>query len=291
MKEFLVFSDFELEFLKALGINFADHCFYNIDNNHAYFLTSARYKTLPEVYSATASFMAYEFKGKDGTIVFVRSNDGSNVIPVYVKYKDLIVEFGSAKYPLAKIPDDLSDESKEIINNLRSITVSIMKKKQFSSIYVSPVMDFNKIFRVNIWGRSPSVAGDSANIIGNMSGIEQTIDNKTTNYELSKESFQAVLNNTINEFFKDDERLRNLFLKFIPLFTKVFESSLYMPALCEDYYRDRIQLYRDLVQKNYDERTAEAKFILDNKTEDFNNQEAALNSMIEDYPIHNGIKK
>ena len=126
MKEFLTFSDLELDFLNKLGIYFHGNCFYYETDStyHVFNFTGSRYGVIPEfdiIEHQGSNNYIYEFKGKYGRLLFIRNDchELYGMPSLIVKLKDFTFAIGEEKFevPWEEV-HELTDEEQKIYEDI-----------------------------------------------------------------------------------------------------------------------------------------------------------------------------
>ena len=138
MTEFLSFSDFELEFLNELGIFLCLNNFHNNNTGNYYYCTGANNGTVKE-FDATDSYFICEFKGKDGSILFVRNRE-HNEPTIIVRFKDVTLmareDYKENLFPNVDV--NVNDLIESIYISSKNISICARKGKIRAVMEISP---------------------------------------------------------------------------------------------------------------------------------------------------------
>ena len=124
MKQFLTFTDSELEFLKILGFTYNGHTFVE-DNKNIYKCVGAYSDNLKE-YKSISGYYTYIFKGRNGSITFIRPCN-EHMPSVIVKLKNLTFTYNDFTcgerdlYP--NIDNETLDNMANVLDEIKNITI------------------------------------------------------------------------------------------------------------------------------------------------------------------------
>ena len=230
MKEFLTFSDLELELLSNFGIEYSGNCFTNKKTGNQFIFKKASYGPIKSFVS-DEKFQSYEFKGKDGTIVFVRSDRKlvSAIPSIIVNLNDVSFAIGEdySNEAYRLIGNNASKGVNEIKNNLKTITFQYMNKDKKYGIKIIP--DWKK----NLSGTYFFFKLKSVLAIKR----EFSLLSRETSYENLKIektdccTYQDLFEDTVSKLYDRQEDIDNI-KKVASIFAKVDKATLYLPSVC-----------------------------------------------------------
>lgn len=291
MKEFLTFSDLELEFLGALGLYPVGNFFQNLETGQAYKCIGGNYTPIKEFGSNDASFYTYEFKGKEGTIIFVRADYAvdDSIPSVMVKFNRGISVYLGSSYqndPHRSISDDVTDEEKNIMSDIKNITIQTLNPRGNKHNYIIR-------FRPEAADiLSKTYFLDGLTTLGVLEGGLSTIccPKEYGDYTVGLNEYHDAMKNEINNVFHDPQ-IRDLFIGLIPVFERAYKATLYIPAIFENKYHIRYQrektsteLHYSGIINGYEEEKKKALENIKANEEDFER-------IVKNYPLEKGKQK
>lgn len=293
MKEFLTFTDLELEFLYTLGIDYRTNYFCNINTNNAFNCIGTKHGPI-KAFGSSIEYDTYEFKGKDGTITFIRSNQRPNeLIPtIIVKLKNVELAIGESydNEPYRDIGDNISDDVKEIMKDMRSICIQVRTK--LSHGHEQPSIIFRPKAS-DIISSTLLLKGvkNSAEIKGTMSGLSlSTSVDKNIIYN-GVEAYEEVLKNTLDSFYTNDPVAREYLHMFVPILLNAYNASLYIPSIFQEKYKIEYTNRKAGTSHYYDNEIEKIKSEKQQALSDIHKQEEMFNSIVGNFSIEQAKKK
>ena len=293
MKVYLEFTDLELEFLEKFGIHLVANYFYTETDNgkkDKFICTGSKYGPIKE--SPAYSLCTHEFKSKrDGSIIFVRTADGKPACPsVYVRYNGISLGIGesSAHKDILSNSENLSGYN-DIIKDIKCLIAEAITWKFGSKfetfISIVPTINNNDLSYTKIYADKENVG----TITGKMSGVTGILGNSK---ELIKGNYILLFDEAIKEIFEPDQRLVSFYSKYVKdLFARVFDATLYIPAIREQQYREHYYKARQQAEDNYQATKAQAAFDKSQAIKQIDNDEEDLNNVIGQYYIDSEKQK
>ena len=286
MKEFLTFSDFELEVLRKLGIHPVANYFYHMQDKVNFVCKGASFAPIKDFGDDGTNYYTYEFKSKIGSIIFVRADhETSDYIPsLIIKFRDIQIAVGESNdnEPHHIIGDGESDTQKDIMKKMKSITVQMRNtrgNRLQSCIHFKPVVNDTiswTFIRDDATSEIPA-----ATIEGTLDSARLSFrgkENEPCSY--SYEHYKTLLEYTIRQVFEKEPRMQEIYLLLVTTFGKAYDASLYIPALFEETYQSR-----------YTQAENDAKYRLKEELETIEHKRNNLSGIIQKYSIEKENQK
>ena len=200
MQKKFEFTDYELEFLEALGITFNNNSFHSQETGNDFVPIKTTYGTV-KGFGTDEKFYKYTFKGKDGSIIFLRTNNkwAELQFPSFcLKFNDITLT--SKKSTNGAIAYDSADceaniESAEIIENINRIYVDAVDKSdkiRHACISICPYDGLKPDYDLS---RTDLIVGPTiksvARLFGRLTGLVQ--DTKETDIRRSNAACNPLI--------------------------------------------------------------------------------------------------
>ena len=308
------YTDIELSFLEYQGINYNENGdFFEtgfnaleddgrygdmrvIPRNMRSFGSKGRFTTLE--YSGKATFECFSGKSKKRTITFVRGNQvGSDKVPsVILENSDVKVAFG-AKTPNSKIylgkEEEITDEIKNILDNVRDITVQVRLKNGRKTDFIMEISVNNSTGQTytSLWRNANQVCliegflSCITCIMNGKSRKEKTFD------DICSCVYDEILSEAIDEVYSDEPIVVERLQRLTPLLVKTYGAALLLPSINESALRAGYQADREAVEKHYDSQIAILKRDERERLDKIDDNVRKLDNIIAQYSISEEAKK
>ena len=293
MDNFITFSESELDFLFRMRVVYKGNCF--LSENGEFTYVKASYRRVKEFGSDSDKYTTYEFKGKKGeTITFVRGNNVNNdkIPSVMYEKNGIVVAFGE------RVPDNLyvdskenlTEEMKDILKKIKPITIQVKfknNKKYQGSIIICVDDEMGQTY--TSLGKNLTQV---ALIEGFISNLYCVMDGEREPYnDISPDCYSEVLTETIKKVYVDEPDLIDIFSRVVPLYSKIYEGALYLPAMNEKVIRTDYQRGRNEIAHHYDEIIKNANNRKQEELAKIARHEKDFDRIIELYPINKEKQK
>ena len=299
MTDFLTFSDFELEFLRNLDILYKNNCFYSTKTGNSFNCVDSGYRPIKELNNQSNTFSC-TFKGKDGAIVFVRSGEKNSII---FRTKDVALVAHEEQWSFPKNYDgyDVNENETEEIANITKELKRIyifgyvygkLGKKTRTLMEIYPgIYPGSKINDLSCLDVALYASENAVEISRSLHCGMDKIHSIFGVTELCVEEYKDVYEELVQSVFESCPQIIPYYIKLRPMFMKVFENSLYIPALLEKRIRHSYSVDREDAENTYLKNQAAIEKKRKEALDKIDSEEEKLNKIIEQYPISTGRQK
>lgn len=282
MKEFLTFSDLELELLSNFSIEFRGNCFYNNKTGNEFTFKKANNGPIKRL-GSDEEYQSYEFKGRDGKIVFVRSDrKQSSEIP------SIMVDINGVSYAIGECYDndpcrdidDTNDAVVEIKKNLKTITFQYMNKGKQHAIKIIPECRYN-LSRTCFIERLKTVAV----IKREFCTLSRDAVNNELNIEKTDTTYRNLFEDTVNKLYDNQEDRDNI-KKIATIFARVDLATLYIPSIRKTIMDIDLQNEEAYVKHVHDTSIKEIEDRYAKEKADINRRLEEIEKLASEYPVN-----
>lgn len=282
MKEFLTFSDLELELLSKLNVEFRGNCFVNILTGHEFTFKKTNYGIIKS-FGNNEKYQSYEFKGKDGKIVFVRSTK-----PLEDYIPSIMVDINGASFAIGesynndpyRIIDDSNDAVTEIKKNLKNILFQYRNKdRHYYAIKIIPECMYF-LSRTYFMEQTKTVAV----IKREFCTLSRDAMNKELNVERTDSRYEDLFEDTVDKIY-DKEEDRDVIKKLSTIFTRVNLATLYLPSIRKVIMQIDLQNEESHVKHVHDMSIKEIEERYEKDVADINRRREEIEKLAAAYPV------
>ncbi len=265
-------NDFELEFLKLYGIEPTENGFLDQSTGD-----NIDFSEKIEDINLAKEKRKYIYKSKNGlTIEFARTYEprhGALVKVDIIKngYHHWAEEKRDIETPIIMrreigvdsvvVEDPAIKYSKYISKESSSISVNYIRYSDYISYtFFSNSKDYIDLREYyNIVSSLSALYTNATHVQSDRPKEKDDITEYDEQIPLSLENYNTVLAKTINEIFKDNQEMKEFYLKGIPFLRNGFESMLTMPYKYREYFNRRMEKRKKRIEQEYTGVTKENK--------------------------------